>query len=181
MDYSFPFVEAVTSKVNAYCAVDSAWRGQTVPIMASTEGSVDHCPGLPHGLVRRRRRPRGVARWAVRRRCPGEPEMDPGTGIIECAWSPSFEVAIDESWTPGMYLFRIDSDDGGSTYVPLVVLDDRPAEVLVISSITTWQAYNEWGGASLYYGPDGRAESRAKVVSFDRPYEAQRLGSLLRR
>ena len=176
LDYSFPFEDEVTSKVAAYCAVDSAWRGQTVPIMASTEGSSITARAFRMGWYG------GAGAREVWRGGPFagvaqvEPDRDPETGVIECAWAPSFEVTIDESWTPGMYLFRIDSDDGGSTYVPLVVLDDRPAELLVISSMTTWQAYNEWGGASLYYGPDGRAESRAKVVSFDRPYEVSGSG-----
>jgi translation elongation factor EF-Ts len=32
------------------------------------------------------------------------------------------------------------------------------------SAVTTWQAYNGWGGASLYTGTNGRAD----VVSFAR-------------
>jgi hypothetical protein len=42
--------------------------------------------------------------------------------------------------------------------------------------VTTWQAYNEWGGHSLYKGPDG--DRRSWRVSFDRPYFAGGLGEL---
>ena len=84
-----------------------------------------------------------------------------------CAhWSPSFSVQIGRDWTPGMYMFRLRGADGGATFVPLTVLDDRRADVLVVSAITTWNAYNTYGGASLYDGEGGRS----KVVTFDRPY-----------
>ena len=33
---------------------------------------------------------------------------------------------------------------------PLVVRDDRPADLYFQSSVATFQAYNEWGGESLY-------------------------------
>jgi hypothetical protein len=45
--------------------------------------------------------------------------------------------------------------------------------VLVMNSVTTWQAYNLWRGYSLYYGPLGSGQAysrRSRVVSFDRPY-----------
>lgn len=41
---------------------------------------------------------------------------------------------------------------------------------MIVSADTTWQAYNAYGGYSLYHGPDGATASRARVVSFDRPY-----------
>ena len=44
------------------------------------------------------------------------------------------------------------------------------APILVQASPTTWQAYNGWGGGSLYEfnSPNGR---RAAKVAFDRPYQ----------
>ncbi|HKB31379.1 MAG TPA: N,N-dimethylformamidase beta subunit family domain-containing protein [Streptosporangiaceae bacterium] len=43
--------------------------------------------------------------------------------------------------------------------------------VVIINDVTTWQAYNRWGGYDLYTGPGGFAD-RARAVSFDRPYNA---------
>jgi len=44
----------------------------------------------------------------------------------------------------------------------------------VQDAVTTWQAYNLWGGYSLYEGRTGSSSSdfehRSRVVSFDRPY-----------
>ena len=58
---------------------------------------------------------------------------------------------------------------------------------MIQNSVTTWQAYNLWGGYSLYYGKTGDGgqdfANRARVVSFDRPYPqtwAQGCGRLLR-
>ena len=42
-----------------------------------------------------------------------------------------------------------------------------PSAVLLKLSTNTWQAYNPWGGHSLY--PNGDNETRGLVVSFDRP------------
>ena len=35
----------------------------------------------------------------------------------------------------------------------------------------TWEAYNRWGGGSLYDGDDGGFGDRSLAVSFDRPYD----------
>jgi hypothetical protein len=46
----------------------------------------------------------------------------------------------------------------------------------VVAPVATWQAYNEWGGYSLYAGPSG--DRRAWRVSFDRPYLGGGMGEL---
>jgi hypothetical protein len=79
---------------------------------------------------------------------------------------------IDDSWPPGSYLLKLVSSEGGAHYVPLTVRrDECSASLVVVSAVTTWQAYNPWGGRSLYenFG-DGSRFDRSKVVSFDRPY-----------
>ena len=48
------------------------------------------------------------------------------------------------------------------------------ASYVIQNSVTTWQAYNLWGDYSLYYGRTSAGgsdfASRARIVSFDRPY-----------
>jgi hypothetical protein len=44
-------------------------------------------------------------------------------------------------------------------------------KVVILNDNTTWQAYNTWGGYSLYQGPDGLPADRGHAVSFDRPYD----------
>jgi len=94
--------------------------------------------------------------------------VDTALGTVSCHWRPSWRFEIDERFVPGCYLFKLVADNGWMQWVPLTVRDATPgAPFLAINSVTTWQAYNPWGGWSLYNGPTGRAD----VVSFDRPYE----------
>lgn len=110
----------------------------------------------------------------------GECPVDGTTGLVECAWKPSGTVTIDPAWVSGQYLFKLVRDDGFESYVPLVVREgaERRAPILYQSSVTTWQAYNLWGGTSLYANllPSGSTYTakRAMKVSFDRPYEYDR-------
>jgi hypothetical protein len=93
------------------------------------------------------------------------------TRTVVAPWSPS--LTVDTSgWPPGDYLLRLDADSGPQQYVPLTVrTPSNTGRLVVVNAVTTWQAYNQWGGYSLYKGPDGRRETRSRAVSFDRPYE----------
>jgi hypothetical protein len=103
------------------------------------------------------------------------PTIAPGTNMVEANWSPSLQIPIDHRFPPGVYLLKLVGSSGIERLVPLTVRDDAStAAYMVQCSVTTWQAYNDWGGYSLYKGPDGSFANRARVVSFDRPY---RLGA----
>ena len=92
------------------------------------------------------------------------------THTVECQWQPSLTVAT-AGWVPGEYLIKLASSSGNQRYVPLIVHSTSTAgKIVILAGITTWQAYNAWGGYSLYHGPDGGYASRAYAVSFDRPY-----------
>ena len=101
-----------------------------------------------------------------------EPSFDRETRMHTAQWSPSTAITIDDSWPPGSYLLKLNSSEGGAHYIPLTIRrDDCAASLVVVSAVTTWQAYNPWGGRSLYenFGPGSRFD-RSLVVSFDRPY-----------
>jgi len=92
------------------------------------------------------------------------------TNTVVAPWGPSLTVDTT-GWDPGDYLFRLDAPSA-QRYVPLTVRSPSNAgRVVIINAVTTWQAYNQWGGYSLYKGPDGKRADRARAVSFDRPYE----------
>lgn len=106
---------------------------------------------------------------------------DPKTLMREAPWTRSLEIEADGEWPPGMYLLKLVAPKG-ATYIPLVVRDDdSTADLLVQSSVTTWQAYNSWGGATLYAGPGNDGSTRSKVVSFDRPYDGTGSGEFFGR
>jgi len=103
------------------------------------------------------------------------PAIDPITNMVEGQWPTTLSVSITSAWVPGDYLLKLVGDAGQASYVPLTVRDDASrATYLVQNSVTTWQAYNLWGGYDLYQGGTGRLSTyanRSRVVSFDRPYD----------
>ncbi|MDQ3877265.1 MAG: hypothetical protein M3290_02780 [Actinomycetota bacterium] len=104
------------------------------------------------------------------RQVPG-PAPAPNTNMIEASWPTSISITVDGRWPPGDYLLKLVTDDKQhARYVPLTIRDDLSTAALAIQNdVTTWQAYNDWGGYSQYRGPNGFSD-RSRVTSFDRPY-----------
>jgi hypothetical protein len=109
------------------------------------------------------------------------PEQRPGPHIDSARWPVTDVISIDPEWTTGVYLARLiltgGEHAGLGALVPFVV---RPpygqvARVLVQQPVTTAQAYNHWGGKSLYVS-NSSDEVAAVKVSFDRPYPSWTLG-----
>ncbi|MDQ1660927.1 MAG: hypothetical protein QOJ68_907 [Blastococcus sp.] len=98
-------------------------------------------------------------------------EEEPRHTVV-APWTPS--LAIDTAgWPPGDYLFRLDASTGAQQFVPLAVATpDNRGRIVIVNAVTTWQAYNRWGGDSLYASRSGRPAERSRAVSFDRPYQA---------
>jgi hypothetical protein len=107
----------------------------------------------------------------------GEPEPTPApdaTGYINAGWPVTNHLLIGPQWVSGYYLIRallLDGPDAGQSATTFLVVRQRHSgsAVLVQVPANTWQAYNGWGGKSLYNisSADGRQAIR---VSFDRPY-----------
>ena len=75
----------------------------------------------------------------------------------------------------GVYLAKLTSSTGKSSFIFFVVRDDGGNEnILFQTSVTTYQAYNTWGGLSLYNNDlTNKSEypyPHATKVSFDRPF-----------
>ena len=91
------------------------------------------------------------------------------TGLVDCGnWGVSASWTTPTTAVSGVYVARLTrTDTGGASHVFFVVRDDeRAAQILFQTNDTTWQAYNEFGGNSLYVGsPVGRAYK----VSYNRP------------
>jgi hypothetical protein len=82
-----------------------------------------------------------------------------------------------EKYLPGQYLFKLQAPNRAATFVPLVINSPEiESDLTFISSVLTWQTYNQWGGYSLYKGADGKRETRASEVSFARPYDGDGSG-----
>ncbi|CAB5239348.1 unannotated protein [freshwater metagenome] len=91
--------------------------------------------------------------------------------------NPLWKYTISNQTPPGQYLFRLDQAKSVSAFVPLIIRDENSkSNITFISSVLTWQSYNQWGGSSLYKGPNAKRETQAKEVSFDRPYDGDGAG-----
>lgn len=95
------------------------------------------------------------------------PIVKPGNEVDASNWTPSTTIDT-RGWPPGLYLLKL-SGGGKAKWIPLVVRSSSLAGKLAIVYATpTYEAYNAWGGWSLYTGPHG---TRATHVSFNRPYD----------
>lgn len=100
------------------------------------------------------------------------------TGLVDCSgWTTSATITTSTSWPSGVYIIRaIRTDNGSDANLIFVVRNDSStSDVLFNVPTSTYQAYNNWGGRSLYdYNSSGdptvAGTARAVKVSYDRPF-----------
>ena len=103
--------------------------------------------------------------------------VDPATGAVSAPWPVAFTFTIPSGAVTGIYVVKLSAPEG-DTLIPLVVRESTPGAVILYPvSTNTYQAYNTWGGTSLYvnqirWSPSGSSPApwHAFAVSFDRPY-----------
>jgi regulation of enolase protein 1 (concanavalin A-like superfamily) len=107
------------------------------------------------------------------------PTPDPATGLIECNWINPYVLNISggsdpTDWMSGFYYVKLTAlPSGKQQYITFVVRDDmRASDLIMAGAVTTSQAYNVWGGKSLYGTSANLSDTAnaARKVSFDRPY-----------
>lgn len=101
----------------------------------------------------------------------------PPESTVTTDWPVAWSLKIDAQTPPGQYLIRLDDAGKDSNFVPLTILDPNiKSEITFVSAVLTWQAYNQWGGYSLYKGPDSRRATRSTVSSLNRPFDGDGSG-----
>jgi hypothetical protein len=89
-----------------------------------------------------------------------------------------WNFVASEKYLPGQYLFKLQAPNRAATFIPLVISNPTfKSDLTFVSSVLTWQSYNQWGGYSLYKGPDGKRETRASEVTFADLMTVMDLGS----
>ena len=103
------------------------------------------------------------------------PENAPSHG---CNWPVALRLLIPEGWQSGYYsaVLRGSEADGRTalgelSFVVRSAHPGRDTTILLQLTTNTDCAYNSWGGATLYSGPEGPA----RRVSFARPFAGFRL------
>jgi Domain of unknown function (DUF4082)/Bacterial Ig-like domain/Bacterial Ig domain/FlgD Ig-like domain len=98
---------------------------------------------------------------------------DSSTGLTDCGnWAESAHWDVPSSAVSGLYIAKlIRNDTGGASHIAFVVRDDAShSDLIVKTSDCTWQAYNVYGGNSLYVGSTSYPSGHAAKVSFNRPF-----------
>ena len=100
-------------------------------------------------------------------------------GLVDCGnWGVSATWAIPATAVSGVYFLRIYSSSDAAL-VPFVVTNNAStSDIIYSTSDETWQAYNDWGGYSLYVGTSTGSPwccsaldpGRATQVSYNRPF-----------
>jgi hypothetical protein len=101
------------------------------------------------------------------------------TGLIDCGnWGVSASWAVPSTAVSGVYIALLVSSNGDESQIPFVVRNDAShSEILLQTSDATWEAYNDYGGNSLYTCtvacPPGEPEGykAAYAVSYNRPFD----------
>jgi hypothetical protein len=163
-------------EIEGYASQTSINRGEHIDLFVNTRSSEYSIEvfrmGWYAGSGGRRMTPPEILKG--RKQVIPSPVSD--SGLIDCEWRDPYTLRISDSsdapeWTSGIYLVKLTTQDSGKqSYIMFVIRDDmRSSNYLMQSSVTTFQAYNNWGGKSLY-GSNSRNKVAATKVSFNRPY-----------
>jgi hypothetical protein len=105
---------------------------------------------------------------------------EPSTGLIDCGnWGVSAQWTVPSNAVSGVYIALLTrSDTGGKSQIVFLVRNDAShSKILLQTSDATWEAYNAYGGNSLYACtvdcPPGepKAYKGAYAVSYNRPFD----------
>ena len=141
--------------LEAYCWPASVNPGEPVGLHVSGNGGpVDVEVTLEVGERRVVWRAEGIR--------PGLHETPSDASAQGCGWPPALEIPVGEDWRSGYHSVTLSA--GGERAEAFLVVRPAPSDrapILLVLSTTTYQAYNDWGGPSLYTG--------GTRVSFERP------------
>ncbi|HEV8687456.1 MAG TPA: Ig-like domain-containing protein, partial [Gaiellaceae bacterium] len=173
------------SGIDGYATASSINKGESLDLKISVDSTASYRLEIfrsgYYGDVQARL-------FSVIRGLNGAPQpsctTDAPTGLIDCAnWTRSATITTTSSWPSGVYFARlVREDNGADNYVVFVVRDDaRQSHLLYGVGFATYQAYNNFGGKSLYdFNSTGASTvagaTRAVKVSYDRPYAQARGG-----
>jgi hypothetical protein len=105
---------------------------------------------------------------------------DSTTQLYDCGnWAVSASWTVPTTAVSGIYIAApVRNDTGGASNIIFVVRNDAShSAILFQTSDETWQAYNDYGGHSLY-GPLDLFDltNRAYKVSYNRPFDTRAFG-----
>jgi hypothetical protein len=168
--------------IEGFGSLDNATVGDQVTLYVSTTATdftvVAYRMGWYQGLGGRQVWQSAPVVGHVQPPCP----LTPGINMVSCDnWSASLAIPITSAFVAGDYLLKLVGNAGQEAYVPLTVWDPSShATYLIMNRTFVEQGWNAFGGYSYYQGQGpctlGSGPypvcNRARVVSFDRPYDS---------
>jgi hypothetical protein len=97
---------------------------------------------------------------------------DAATKLYDCGnWAVSATWQVPSTATSGIYFAAlVRADTGGASHIFFIVRNDTShSDLLFQTADETWQAYNPYGGNSLYGDTGFSLPNRAYKVSYNRP------------
>ena len=141
--------------IEAYCWPQSVAPGEPVALHVSTDA--------------------GTFEVTVTREGANPQVVWTGTGIADhhptptdaaangCGWPAALDIPVGGDWRSAYYAVTVTAgDERADAFLVVRPAPGGPkAPILLVLTTTTWNAYNDWGGPSLYTG--------GTQVSFERP------------
>jgi hypothetical protein len=164
-----PDVQPSYGGIQAYTHLTSVSPGESIQFHVWIQGAT---PGNPAPFsVRIDREENGPILITTLNDYSFEQPTNQEPSINGCGWAASLKWTVPSDLKSGVYRATLTSGSY-SNYLIFFIKATSPGEnnkILYVGSVNTWEAYNDWGGKSLYHGEDGSFESRARKVSFNRP------------
>ena len=141
--------------LEAYCWPPSVGANEHVELRVSTEAHTFDVTVTRGGATPERM-------WSAER-VPGRRHDTPDDASANgCGWPSAIEIPVSD-WRSGYHAVTLTA--GNERADSFLVVRPDPSDqapILLVLSTTTWHAYNDWGGPSLYTG--------GTRVSFERPF-----------
>jgi YD repeat-containing protein len=111
---------------------------------------------------------------------------DVTTGLKSCAgWANSYTIPAGALPSSGVYTAMLTTSSGLQNTITFTMRDEArspKSDILFVLPRASYEAYNDWGGKSLYFDTNGGENTvagtpRAVKVSFERPMNDPRQGN----
>ena len=159
-------------KVWAYASKHSVAPGEPFAVMLSTGPDRETIKGRLEFFRIGHRPPSGQRLvWTSPEVTVVQRAVSRTAAAIGAAWPPSISEIPTAAWPPGYYsadFIHSDTLEREPQIAQIAIRNpSSDRRVLLKLSTNTYQAYNAWGGHSLY--PSEDASKRGTIVAFDRP------------
>ena len=116
---------------------------------------------------------------STRLRAPAQPPCThrAWSGLTECDWHPTLSFVLPPALVSGVYIVKLRASTGAESDCLFVLRPAGTPRLLVEIPTASYEAYNAWGGDSLYPGGTRgvgvTGTDQGVEVSYDRPYATQ--------